>query len=167
MGSKIRIESVPFGIVQSHREHVDILKKDRLLCLISHRMIIQKTDMSQRGQLCKQETHIEMGLLAGETITKKELIPSVRNLAALGSLYHSLVSQNCWLDIEIGTYETLETWFVAELNELKADSEDLFSPTTPHNLPQSMTPHTASLPQLIPRSSTEPIKLPLSREMAL
>jgi exocyst complex component 4 len=52
--------------------------------------------MAKKGQLCKQETHIELGLLAGETITKGELIPSVRNLAALGSLYHSLVSQNYW-----------------------------------------------------------------------
>ena len=41
--------------------------------------------------MCRQETHLEMQLLGFGTVSKKDIIVQPRNLAALGSLYRSVV----------------------------------------------------------------------------
>lgn len=43
-------------------------------------------------QLCRQESNIEIDFLGQDTIAKKDLVPSTRNIAALARLYKSLVS---------------------------------------------------------------------------
>lgn len=54
---------------------------------------MQESDATKRQQLCRQETNLELDFLGQETITQKELIPSIRNLFALGTLYRSVVSR--------------------------------------------------------------------------
>lgn len=50
------------------------------------------SNFNKRYQLCRQETHLEANLLGERTIAKEELIQSTRNLSALATLYHSVVS---------------------------------------------------------------------------
>lgn len=50
-----------------------------------------QSDLSLQQQLCKQETNLELGFLGQKNLTKSDLVPSVRNLAGLASLYHSIV----------------------------------------------------------------------------
>ncbi|KIK30358.1 hypothetical protein PISMIDRAFT_87500, partial [Pisolithus microcarpus 441] len=49
-------------------------------------------DASVRRSLCRQETHLEMSLLSQETVSKDDLIVSIRSIAALCSLHRSVVS---------------------------------------------------------------------------
>lgn len=53
---------------------------------------IQESDTATQDQMCRQETHLELQLLGQGTITKNDIVPSPRNLSALGSLYRSVVS---------------------------------------------------------------------------
>lgn len=43
-------------------------------------------------RLCRQETRVELNFLTKETVTRADLIPATKNITALGTLYHSLVS---------------------------------------------------------------------------
>ncbi|KAK7064373.1 Sec8 exocyst complex component-specific domain-containing protein [Favolaschia claudopus] len=107
------------------------------------------TDSAKQQQLCRQETNLEMDLLGQNTIQHSELIPSIRNLGALASLYQSVA------------------WFASELHVLKATPEEnssLLSPT-PLEPVSAVSPYTPFLPTL--PVSTDKLQLPLSREMAL
>ena len=48
-------------------------------------------DLVNQHRMCRQETHLEMQLLGFGTISRKDVIVQPRNLAALGSLYRSVV----------------------------------------------------------------------------
>jgi hypothetical protein len=52
---------------------------------------VQESNLMKHQQLCRQQTNIEIELLGRRPIVKEDLIPSVRNLSALASLYHSVV----------------------------------------------------------------------------
>ncbi|KAJ7275219.1 Sec8 exocyst complex component-specific domain-containing protein [Mycena haematopus] len=108
-----------------------------------------ETDPSKQQQLCRQETNLEMDLLGQNTVQHSELIVSIRNLAALASLYRSVA------------------WFASELHVLKATPEDNSSLLSPVPLePMSaVSPYTPFLPAL--PTSTDKLQLPLSREMTL
>ncbi len=45
----------------------------------------------KQQQLCRQQTNIEIELLGRRPIEKEDLIPSVRNLSSLATLYRSVV----------------------------------------------------------------------------
>ncbi|KAF5384828.1 hypothetical protein D9615_001370 [Tricholomella constricta] len=115
---------------------------------ISELLSTPDTDCAKSQQLCRQETNLELELLGRKTIPQTDLIPSIRNLAALAGLYRSV------------------SWFATELNALKARPDDTLSPTTPQNLEplSGTTPYTPYVPLIPPQ---EQLKLPLSREMSL
>lgn len=52
---------------------------------------MQEYDTTKQSQLCRQETNIEFEFLRQQLIRKEDLITSSRNLAALASLYRSIV----------------------------------------------------------------------------
>lgn len=117
--------------------------------------------------MCRQETHLEMQLLGQGTVSKKDIVVQPRNLAALGSLYRSVV-RNPLCQQNISHLAYIQTWFAEELNTLKSSPEDAFSPTTPRLEPlTAATPYTPYLPLMPPILPHEQLKLPLSREMAL
>ncbi|TFK36881.1 Sec8 exocyst complex component-specific domain-containing protein [Crucibulum laeve] len=120
-------------------------------CLSELSDSVRSSDISKLPQLCRQETNIEVELLGRKTIHKNDLIMSLRNLSALGSLYRSVA------------------WFSTQLNSLRGRTEDLLSPTTPNNLEtlSAFTPFTPGLPSLPSALSSDQLSLPLSREMAL
>ena len=62
-----------------------------------------------------------------------------------------------------------QRWFIGALDALKADPEVALSPTTPLRLvPMSaVTPYTAGVPFLRPVDPSEPLRLPLSKEMSM
>lgn len=51
----------------------------------------QLHETTQRRTLCKQETRVELTFLANAVVEKDDLLPHIRDLSALGSLYRSLV----------------------------------------------------------------------------
>ncbi|KAI3622267.1 sec8 exocyst complex component specific domain-containing protein [Moniliophthora roreri] len=105
-------------------------------------------DLSQRQLFCQEETKTELGFLGDAKVSKTDLVPSTRNLAALNTLYRSI------------------SWFASELSALKARPEDM--PPTPQNLePLSAMPYTPYTPLLPLASPNTELSLPLSREMAL
>ncbi|KAL6310091.1 Sec8 exocyst complex component-specific domain-containing protein [Sparassis latifolia] len=108
-------------------------------------------DTMKKYQLCRQETHLQQNILGEQSVGNEDLIPSVRNLSALASLYRSV------------------TWFTAELNTMKSAPEHALSPTTPLNLnpASAITPYTPYLPAIAPVQPNEPLSLPLSSAMAL
>lgn len=55
-------------------------------------MLLQGSDTAKQQQLCRQETNLELELLGQKTVTKADLVPAVRNLAALANLYRSVVN---------------------------------------------------------------------------
>lgn len=57
-------------------------------------VIIEQKSSVPAMQLCRQESHLECQLLGDRTVSKDEIVVSTRNLAALASLYHSVVSTN-------------------------------------------------------------------------
>ncbi|KAG9118766.1 hypothetical protein FRC07_006557 [Ceratobasidium sp. 392] len=121
-------------------------------------------DVSQRRTLCRQETRQELTFLANGVIEKGDLLPHIRDLTALGSLYRSL------------------TWFITQLLGMKSMIEDPLSPTDerpnpspdPGRSPAAQPPPVPSspfsprIPIEVVRSNTSPggLKLPLSRAMA-
>jgi len=54
--------------------------------------ILQESKTSRISQLTKQEMNLELGFLGQRTVQRSDLIPSVRNVAALASLHSSVVS---------------------------------------------------------------------------
>jgi exocyst complex component 4 len=92
-----------------------------------------------------------MAALGQAGITKDQLISLNKDLAELCLLQHSVA------------------WFVAELNVLRVSSDEPATPATPSiTEPMSaITPFTPSLPQVLPLSPDDELKLPLSRESSL
>lgn len=126
-------------------------------------MVSQELNGPRQKELCCEETQIEMDFLGQKKIFKTDLMSSTRNLAALASLHRSVVCSlfpRQWITLML-----LQSWFAAELDALKARSQDT-SATTPSNL-EPPTGFTSSTSYLPPESFLEPISLPLSREMAL
>ncbi|KAG8219663.1 hypothetical protein J3R82DRAFT_618 [Butyriboletus roseoflavus] len=107
-----------------------------------------------KQQLCRQESHLEMGYLTQCSVDKCDLNPSVRNISALCSLYRSIA------------------WFTQELNALKSSPEGALSPTSTFSRmdpvsafsSQTSWPH---FPFLHDTSKDNQLILPLSHEMAL
>ncbi|KZT30767.1 hypothetical protein NEOLEDRAFT_1159877 [Neolentinus lepideus HHB14362 ss-1] len=127
-------------------------QRSELAPCLSELMVVPDTDVAKKLQLCRQETHFELLQFLGDgSVNKDDLISPMRNLAALGTLYHSV------------------TWLAAELNNLKSASEETQSPTTPLKLEplSANTPHTPYLPLVSAPNSGDELTLPLSREMAL
>jgi len=104
-----------------------------------------------KQQLCRQESHLEMGYLAQCSVDKGDLNPSVRNISALCSLYRSVA------------------WFTQELVALKSSPEVALSPTSAlsHLDPVSAFSPQISFPFLHHASKDNQLSLPLSHEMAL
>jgi exocyst complex component 4 len=55
-------------------------------------VLIDEKSSVPAAQLCRQESHLECQLAGDRTIHKDEIVSSTRNLSALASLYHSVVS---------------------------------------------------------------------------
>ncbi|EIW64251.1 exocyst subunit SEC8 [Trametes versicolor FP-101664 SS1] len=108
------------------------------------------TSAATKQQVCRQETHLENSLLGEGAVGKHDLIPSIRNVSALASLYHSV------------------TWFAAQLEVLKG-TDDATSLTSPLRLEPSsaLSPTSPYLPIVTPVHPDEQLKLPLSSAMAL
>lgn len=106
----------------------------------------EESNGSKLQQLCRQETNIELELLHQSVINKSDLIPSVRNLAALASLYHSV------------------SWLARELGKLRNMPDEILSPINPR--PQE-SPIIETKSAVVPVSPSEELKLPLTREMAI
>ncbi|TFK56605.1 Sec8 exocyst complex component-specific domain-containing protein [Heliocybe sulcata] len=126
-------------------------QRSELVPCLSELMVVPNTDIAKKMQLCRQETHFELLQFLGDNSVKKEdLISPLRNLAALGTLYHSV------------------TWLAIELNNLKSTSEEATSPTSPLKFEplSANTPYTA-LPVVPASQSNDELTLSLSREMAL
>lgn len=124
-----------------------------------------------RRQLCRQETHKELGYLGEAQIAKNDLVSSTRNLAGLCGLYRSVVSSTGWMN-SLHWLTDLQAWFTEELNALKSAPEDPLSPTTPAAQLDStdvMTPFTPSaFPAFLARGAyDEQLSLPLTRAMAM
>ncbi|KAI0375224.1 hypothetical protein BV20DRAFT_1009421 [Pilatotrama ljubarskyi] len=112
------------------------------------KMLSGDTTPPAKQQLCRQETHLENSLLGEGAVTKHDLVPSIRNVSALASLYHSV------------------TWFADQLEALKGSSDDATSPLRLE--PSSaISPTSPYLPLMNPIRSDEQLKLPLSSAMAL
>lgn len=113
---------------------------------------ISEINTPKKDQLYRQETNLELNFVGEDGVVEKnDLIGSTRNLATLGSLYTSL------------------RWFTEALDVLKVVPEAPLSPTTPLRLvPMSaVTPYTAGVSFLRPFDPSEPLQLPLSREMSI
>lgn len=115
---------------------------------LSELMTTDVSEVDKQHQLCRQETHIEFGLMGRKTLVKEDLVPSIRNLAALASLYRSV------------------SWFSSKLIALKATPEDMIVPTSPSAVEPS-TGFTPTTPYISALSASDTLQLPLSREMAL
>lgn len=78
-----------------------------------------------------------------------------------------VVEHSVFYDLSI--HVILQRWFTEALNDLKYVPEIPLSPTTPLRLtPMSaVTPYTAGVPFLRPVDTSEPLQLPLSKEMLL
>ncbi|KDQ19891.1 hypothetical protein BOTBODRAFT_142567 [Botryobasidium botryosum FD-172 SS1] len=105
--------------------------------------------------MCRQENRVELNLLGTQSINKDELIPSTRNISALGNLYNSL------------------SWFIAQLKDLKTVAED---PVLPEEAEIPDTPVSAALSPIsaqrrgsVPRPTLADnmLRLPLTRAMAM
>ncbi|KAK0465001.1 exocyst complex component sec8 [Desarmillaria tabescens] len=108
------------------------------------------SNISTQQQLCRQETNLELDFLRQDTVKETDLVPSIRNLSALASLYRSVA------------------WFASELSALKSRPPD--APMSPLSL-EPLSATSASSPVLpLPQASSEtaePLALPLSKEMSL
>lgn len=117
-------------------------------------------EITQRRTLCRQETRVELNFLANGVVGKDDLLPHIRDLTALGSLYRSL------------------TWFITQLLSMKSTLDDAFSPieeTPDPNADPGRSPGQPPASPFSPRIPLEAVqhsilpeglKLPLSRAMA-
>lgn len=109
---------------------------------------VPPNDTSTHQQLCRQETNLELDFLGQNTVKEIDLIQSIRNLSALASLYRSVA------------------WFASELKALKSRPPD--APMSPLSLePMSATSASSPILPPLPTALTEPLALPLSKEMSL
>ncbi|KAJ7293405.1 exocyst complex component sec8 [Mycena rebaudengoi] len=122
-------------------------QRSELTPCLSELLATSESDSSKQQQLFRQETNLEMDFLGQKPIQHSDLVVSIRNLAALASLYRSVA------------------WFASELQGLKAQPEDtVLSPTL--EPVSAVSPYTPFLP-ILPPAPTDKLQLPLSREMAL
>ncbi|KAF8595459.1 hypothetical protein BDV93DRAFT_528628, partial [Ceratobasidium sp. AG-I] len=116
-------------------------------------------EITQRRTLCRQETRVELNFLANGVVEKEDLLPHIRDLTALGSLYRSL------------------TWFITQLLSMKSTLDDALSPTDEMPDPSADPRRSPGQPPASPFSPripleevqsrvSEGLKLPLSRAMA-
>ncbi|QRV97223.1 exocyst complex component Sec8 [Ceratobasidium sp. AG-Ba] len=113
-------------------------------------------DVSQRRTLCRQETRQELTFLANGVIEKDNLLPHIRDLAALGSLYRSL------------------TWFITQLLGMKSTVDDPLSPVeerpdpgrSPLTPVPPASPFSPRIPLEVVQAAPGGLKLPLSKAMA-
>ncbi|KXN85672.1 putative exocyst complex component sec8 [Leucoagaricus sp. SymC.cos] len=127
-------------------------QKSEITPCLTELLATPESDLMKQQQLCRQQTNIEIELLGRRPIVKEDLIPSVRNLSALSSLYRSIA------------------WFAQQLSALRARPDDsLLSPTSPNGLEglTGHTPFTPFIPPPPPSGDDGELSLPLSREMAL
>ncbi|KAJ1301826.1 hypothetical protein OPQ81_009054 [Rhizoctonia solani] len=119
-------------------------------------------EVPQRRTLCKQETRVELTFLANAVVEKEDLLPHVRDLTALGSLYRSLT----WFITQLlGMKLTLDD--APAVSEPRASPKPPPSPKSPGQRPSS--PFSPRIPLEVVQSSDMPsdsLKLPLSRAMA-
>jgi hypothetical protein len=59
----------------------------------------QEDDATDQLRLSRKETSMEMKFLGQNTVHKEDLVPSIRNLSSLGSLYRSVVSVPAYPDV--------------------------------------------------------------------
>ncbi|KAL5639427.1 hypothetical protein ACGC1H_006810 [Rhizoctonia solani] len=120
-------------------------------------------EISQRRTLCKQETRVELTFLANAIVEKDDLLPHVRDLTALGSLYRSLT----WFITQLlGMKLTLDDAPTA-VSDARASPKPPPSPRSPAQLPSS--PFSPRIPLEVIQLSSVPsdsLRLPLSRAMA-
>ncbi|TFK77269.1 hypothetical protein BDN72DRAFT_784268 [Pluteus cervinus] len=121
-------------------------QKAELNPCLTELLVTSESDTAKQQQLCRQETNIELELLRQTKIRPSDLIPSIKNLAALASLYHSV------------------SWFATELGLLRNSADEIISPTSPR--PRE-SPILETKSPVVPVSSSEELKLPLTREMAM
>lgn len=126
------------------------------------------TSAATKQQVCRQETHLENSLLGEGAVGKHDLIPSIRNVSALASLYHSVVCPPFFVDALVSLSPSEQTWFAAQLEVLKG-TDDATSLTSPLRLEPSsaLSPTSPYLPIVTPVHPDEQLKLPLSSAMAL
>jgi hypothetical protein len=131
--------------------------------------ISQTDDAKKKQSLCRQEARIELELLGSDAISLKDLITPSRRLTSLGHLYHSLVGSMVISDVSCSEPRDPQRWFIDQLNSLKSLSEEPISPGSgdPLEAPAARTPLTSHIPMMAPVLPTEPLKLPLTRAMAL
>ncbi|KAJ7107607.1 exocyst complex component sec8 [Mycena crocata] len=124
-------------------------QRSELTPCLAELLTTTETDAAKQQQLARQETNLEMDFLGQNAIQHSDLVVSVRNLAALASLYRSVA------------------WFASELQGLKStsESETLLSPVLLEPV-SAVSPYTPFLP-VLPPSPSGNLQLPLSREMAL
>jgi len=117
--------------------------------------LIELLTCSNPRAMCRQENRVELNLLGTSSVNKDELIPSTRNISALGNLYHSL------------------SWFIAQLKDLKTVAED---PVLPEDVEIPETPVSAALSPIslqrrgsVSKSTSEDdtLRLPLTPAMAM
>ncbi|KAG8745910.1 hypothetical protein FRC10_006714 [Ceratobasidium sp. 414] len=131
-------------------------------------------DTSQRRTLCRQEARQELTFLANGVVEKEDLLPHIRDLTALGSLYRSLRFTSGY-----ATDPAAQTWFIAQLLGMKSTIEDPLSPIeeqpnpspdpgrTPIAPPAPSSPFSPRIPLDVQvGASSGGLKLPLSRAMA-
>ncbi|PFH54828.1 hypothetical protein AMATHDRAFT_134263 [Amanita thiersii Skay4041] len=115
--------------------------------------LLSTPDNDHDGQrrTCSRETDVEMKLLIDHTLTKSDLLPTTRNIAALAALHRSI------------------SWFVTELQFLRTKSESSSSQLSSNTEPtsSSFTLFTLNSQITTPLITTDELQLPLSSEMAL
>ena len=121
-------------------------------------------DRHKLQQIYCQETNLELKSMKGSTVTYRDLIVSVKNLASLASLQRSVVSMLYPWGVDVS--HRIQSWFMSELRALRSRSEeypDRLSPATA----DTTTVVNSSIPPLISQPISDHINLPLSREMGL
>ncbi|CCO35022.1 putative exocyst complex component sec8 [Rhizoctonia solani AG-1 IB] len=120
-------------------------------------------EIPQRRTLCKQETRVELTFLANAVVEKDDLLPHVRDLTALGSLYRSLT----WFITQLLGMKLILNDASATTNDARASPKPPPSPRSPAQVPSS--PFSPRIPLEVIQSSNIPsdsLRLPLSRAMA-
>ncbi|KAF8737357.1 Sec8 exocyst complex component specific domain, partial [Rhizoctonia solani] len=120
-------------------------------------------EINQRRTLCKQETRVELTFLANAIVGKDDLLPHVRDLTALGSLYRSLT----WFITQLLGMKLTLNDAPATLSDPRASPKPPPSPRSPAQVPNS--PFSPRIPLEVIQSSYMPsdsLRLPLSRAMA-
>jgi hypothetical protein len=116
-------------------------------------------------QLYRQETELESKLMKGNMLMN-EAILSVKNLASLALLQHSVVGM-FYLPERQMSYAGSQSWFISELNALRSRSGEYLDVQPPVNA-EATTAVSPGMPASVPQQPIlDHLSLPLSREMGL